>query len=142
MFMNHVVRLAVGAAIVAGSVLVVAPIASAATPTRDDAIECAKAVGAPNMDLFYASWDSGAAAPDRNDVLGHVAAARAALAQIHCNDQLQAQIADGLGYIDSQLDAAVQNIGKGDWAAARPQLREAEDVDGRLMVSFDQLIYG
>jgi len=106
----------VGAAIVAGSVLVVAPIASAATPTRDDAIECAKAVGAPNMDLFLRVLDSGAAAPDRNDVLGHVAAARAALAQIHCNDQLQPRSPMASANIDSQLDAAVQNIGKGDWA--------------------------
>ena len=142
MFMKNVLGAAVGAAIVAVSLLAVAPMASAATPTRDDAIKCANEVGAPSMDLFYASWDSQAASPDRNDVLGHVAAARAALAQINCNDQLQAQIADGLGYIGGQLDAAVQNIGKGDWTAAKPQLRAAEDVDGRLMVSFDPLIYG
>jgi hypothetical protein len=142
MFVKNVVGLALGAAIVAGGLLAVAPIASASTPTRDDAIKCANEVGAPSMDLFYASWDSQAASPDKNDVLGHVAAARVSLAQIHCNDQLQAQIADGLGYLGGQLDAAVQNIGKGDWTAAKPQLREAEDVDGRLMVSFDKLIYG
>lgn len=142
MVMKQVFGLAVGTVIAVGGMLAAAPIAGASTPTRDDAIECAQQVGAPSMDLFYASWDSQAASPDKNDVLGHVGAARALLAQIHCNGELQAQIADGLSYINGQLDGAVQGIGRGDWAAAEPQLREAEDVDGRLMVSFDKLIYG
>jgi hypothetical protein len=143
MFLKRIVSLAAATALAAGGFLAAAPGASADTPANlDNIIACMKQIAPPHDDLFWASWNSSGGAPYKQDVLGHIAAARPLVAKIKCTDELHPRIAENLAIITAGLDSGVKNINKGDWKAAREALSHGYMYYVRMQTAFDDLIYG
>ena len=142
MFLKRIAGLGVAAALAAGGFLVAAPAASASTGNLDDVFACFDKMDNPHDDLFWAAWNAGGGAPFKEDVLGHIAAARPLVAEIQCTDDLQPRIAGNLAIINTELDSATLSIAKDDWQAAKWSLDRMITSYSQMFSEFDDLIYG